>query len=230
MEFNPLYNQYSQVVSSYRNQDAVTQRSGGVRRGSEPDHRPGSGRIQDDPAGRSPAAIEDKVSLSLEAEEIKKMEEARKMAVRDREVAAHEVAHAAVGGPYAGHPTYTYDQGPDGKRYRVGGEVQMDVAPVPGDPAATLKKANTIRVAALAPSDPSAADRSIAANAAKMATQARTDMLHESTKELQEVTEKMESLETVQEAARGIEAVQSEAVKANSGTRVESGQLLDIMG
>ncbi|MEL7393699.1 MAG: putative metalloprotease CJM1_0395 family protein, partial [Pseudomonadota bacterium] len=32
---------------------------------------------------------------------------------RDREVRAHEQAHAAVGGQYAGAPSYTFQTGPD---------------------------------------------------------------------------------------------------------------------
>ncbi|MEQ9335590.1 MAG: putative metalloprotease CJM1_0395 family protein, partial [Miltoncostaeaceae bacterium] len=30
--------------------------------------------------------------------------------------------HAAAGGQYAGAPSFTYQTGPDGKRYAVGGE------------------------------------------------------------------------------------------------------------
>eukprot|EP01026_Neomeris_dumetosa_P052371 TRINITY_DN46319_c0_g1_i8.p1 TRINITY_DN46319_c0_g1~~TRINITY_DN46319_c0_g1_i8.p1 ORF type:complete len:240 (-),score=28.68 TRINITY_DN46319_c0_g1_i8:18-737(-) len=36
------------------------------------------------------------------------------LSARDREVRAHEQAHAAVGGLYAGAPTYQYERGPDG--------------------------------------------------------------------------------------------------------------------
>ncbi|MCA8932648.1 MAG: hypothetical protein KDA49_09290, partial [Rhodospirillaceae bacterium] len=47
---------------------------------------------------------------------------------RDAEVRRHEQAHAAAGGAYAGQPTYEYQTGPDGNRYAVGGEVNIDVA------------------------------------------------------------------------------------------------------
>ena len=72
---------------------------------------------------------------------------------RDTEVRNHEQAHAAVGGQYAGAPTYTYQQGPDGNRYAVGGEVSIDVSPVSGDPEATIQKMQTVRAAALAPAE-----------------------------------------------------------------------------
>ena len=44
-----------------------------------------------------------------------------KLRERDAEVHRHEQAHAAAGGQYAGVPSYTHQQGPDGKRYAVGG-------------------------------------------------------------------------------------------------------------
>lgn len=86
----------------------------------------------------------------------------REMAARDAEVRRHEEAHAAVGGQYAGQPSYTYQSGPDGKRYAIGGEVPIDVAPVKGDPEATIDKMETVKAAALAPAEPSGADRRIA--------------------------------------------------------------------
>ncbi|MEM9764061.1 MAG: putative metalloprotease CJM1_0395 family protein [Pseudomonadota bacterium] len=82
---------------------------------------------------------------------------------RDSEVRAHEEAHARVGGRYAGEPSYTYQQGPDGGRYAIGGSVSIDVAPVEGDPEATIAKMAIVRAAALAPAEPSSSDRRIAA-------------------------------------------------------------------
>ena len=96
---------------------------------------------------------------------------------RDREVRAHEQAHAAAAGALAqGGPTYEFERGPDGRMYAVGGEVNIDTSAVPGDPQATLEKAEQIRRAALAPADPSSQDRSVAADAAAMAAQARVEL------------------------------------------------------
>ena len=89
-------------------------------------------------------------------------DQVEKLKARDGEVKRHEQAHAAVGGQYAGAPTYTYQLGPDGRRYAIGGEVQIDVAPVPGDPEATIDKMTVVKAAALAPAEPSAADRQVA--------------------------------------------------------------------
>ena len=84
---------------------------------------------------------------------------------RDREVRAHEQAHASVGGIYAGAPQYEYVIGPDGQRYAVGGEVKIDVSPIPDDPEGTIEKMLVVREAALAPREPSAQDRRVAETA-----------------------------------------------------------------
>lgn len=95
---------------------------------------------------------------------------------RDREVRLHEAAHAAVGGRYAGAPTYDFRRGPDGQQYAVGGEVSISTSDVPGAPQATLEKARVIRAAALAPAEPSSQDRQVAAEAAQMEINARVEL------------------------------------------------------
>lgn len=96
---------------------------------------------------------------------------------RDREVKAHEAAHLAAAGNLAiGGANYTYQRGPDGVQYAIGGEVNIDTSAVAGDPEATLAKAERIRAAALAPAQPSAQDRQVAAQAAQLAIQARAEI------------------------------------------------------
>lgn len=105
----------------------------------------------------------------------------RELRARDREVRAHEQAHLAAAGPHArGGASYTFATGPDGRRYAVGGEVQIDTSPA-GDPAATLAKARQIQRAALAPAQPSPQDRRVAADAAAMAASARAELGRERT-------------------------------------------------
>jgi hypothetical protein len=118
---------------------------------------------------------EDKNNLTEEEErEVEYLEK------RDREVRAHEQAHVMAGGNLVrGGASYSYKTGPDGKRYIVDGEVSIDSSPVEGDPEATIRKAEQIRRAALAPADPSAQDRRVAAEAANMAAQARREMANE---------------------------------------------------
>ncbi len=113
----------------------------------------------------------------LSPEELRKIE---RLEARDAEVKAHERAHFnAAGGLAVGGASFTFVTGSDGKRYAVGGEVSIDTSAVPGDPAATIKKAETIRRAALAPMNPSTADRQIAAKASSMAAEARVELQQE---------------------------------------------------
>lgn len=100
-----------------------------------------------------------------------------KLKQRDTEVRRHEQAHLTAAGPYAsGGPSFTYQKGPDGRTYATGGEVPIDTSAVSGDPEATIIKAQTIRRAALAPAEPSAQDRSVAAAATKLETEARREI------------------------------------------------------
>lgn len=110
-------------------------------------------------------------------------DEIRELAARDREVRAHERAHSAVGGQYAGAPSYQYQRGPDGVSYAVSGEVSIDTSAVPGDPQATLEKAQLIQRAATAPAEPSAQDRRVAAQASQMAAEARAEIITEQREE-----------------------------------------------
>lgn len=97
---------------------------------------------------------------------------------RDREVRSHEQAHvSAAGGIAVSGASFQFVTGPDGQRYAVGGEVSIDTSAVANDPVATLRKAETIRRAALAPAQPSAQDYSVAGKATAMANQASVDML-----------------------------------------------------
>lgn len=96
---------------------------------------------------------------------------------RDREVRQHEQAHVAAGGAHIrGGPHYEFETGPDGRRYAVGGEVNIDTSPVPNDPEATILKMQAVRSAATAPAEPSAQDRAVAADASRNEAEARADL------------------------------------------------------
>jgi hypothetical protein len=95
----------------------------------------------------------------------------------DREVRAHEQAHISAGGAYIrGGASYQYQRGPDNKSYAVGGEVGIDTAPERDNPGATITKMQTVRAAALAPSNPSAQDIAVAAAAAGRESLARAEL------------------------------------------------------
>jgi hypothetical protein len=104
---------------------------------------------------------------------------------RDQKVRAHEMAHmAAGGGLIRGGVKYQYQKGPDGKIYAVGGEVSIDTSSE-GNPEQTIQKMQRVRAAALAPADPSAQDRAVAAAAAQKAQHARAEAAQERMSEMQ---------------------------------------------
>ncbi len=110
----------------------------------------------------------------LTESEEKRVKELKKI---DREVRTHEQAHlAAAGGLARGGATFTYTKGPDGKRYATGGEVNIEISPVEGNPKETIRRMQQVRKAALAPANPSSQDRSVAAQASREEAKARAEL------------------------------------------------------
>jgi len=135
----------------------------------------------------SPAAASPKSSATA-SKELTPDEEAvvRELSSRDREVKAHEAAHSAAGGACVrGGPTFSYQTGPDGKKYAVGGEVSIDTSAVKGDPAATITKMQQVIAAANAPANPSGQDRAVAAAAAQASAAAQAELAEQRAAEQQ---------------------------------------------
>lgn len=107
-----------------------------------------------------------------------------KLKQRDQEVRAHEQAHARVGGAYAGGTSYSYQQGPDGKRYAIGGEVSIDTSSE-RTPEATARKMQVVIRAATAPAEPSSQDLKVAQQARAALAEAQAQIRTEATKKLQ---------------------------------------------
>jgi hypothetical protein len=149
-------------------------------------NRSQSSEQQDDSAQKDDAA--QKNNAEREADQQRRREQQqqqdldiiRQLSQRDTEVRAHEQAHSSVGGQYAGSAQYSYQRGPDGVNYAVGGEVPIDVGAISGDPQATLEKMQVVQRAALAPADPSSQDRRVAALASQQANQARAEIVSNS--------------------------------------------------
>ena len=102
------------------------------------------------------------------------------MQQRDQEVRLHEQQHASVGGQHTGSPQYEYTTGPDGKQYVVEGSVSVDLSPIAGDPNATIEKMRQVKAAALAPAEPSSADKEAAARADAHMAQATAELMQSS--------------------------------------------------
>ncbi|MCY7295631.1 putative metalloprotease CJM1_0395 family protein [Alteromonas sp. a30] len=135
---------------------------------------------EDPSAGRESA--DDRQQAQQEAVEKQEVQELKD---RDREVRTHEQAHAAVGGQYAGSPSYEFETGPDGRRYAVGGEVSIDISEE-NSPEDTVRKMEQVRAAALAPNEPSPQDFRVASEATQKAAEARAELARESSVTAQE--------------------------------------------
>ena len=95
---------------------------------------------------------------------------------RDTEVKAHEAAHQAAGGGMTGAASFSYQQGPDGKMYAIGGEVS--IATKGGStPQEKIANARQIQAAAMAPANPSGQDFAVAASAKMMEIKAQQELV-----------------------------------------------------
>lgn len=132
----------------------------------------------EDPESRSEAGRSPTTAGQDAAQDLALLRQITGLRQRDREVRAHEQAHQIAGGAHAGAPTYIYATGPDGRRYAIGGSVPIDVSPS-SSPEATIAKMQQVRRAALAPQNPSAADRAIAARASLHLAEARREVMQD---------------------------------------------------
>lgn len=90
---------------------------------------------------------------------------------RDAKVRNHESAHVMAAGGQASMPTYTYQTGPDGKNYAIGGSVNIATMTT-GDSEQDARRANTAYRAAMATGEPSSQDMQTATRARAMETEA----------------------------------------------------------
>lgn len=135
------------------------------------------------PQGRAKATAASAGTAAAASEDLspEQAEQLRKLRERDKEVRAHEAAHQAAGGRYAGSASFTYQTGPDGRSYAIGGEVPIDLSTDENNPEATIAKMQQVRAAASAPADPSGADRQVAAEAARIEQEARAEQMAQNT-------------------------------------------------
>lgn len=138
-------------------------------------------------------------------------EEIAELAARDREVRAHEQAHSSVGGQYTGSASFTYQRGPDGVNYAVGGEVPISLPQGGDNPEQNLAAAEQVQRAALAPADPSSQDRRVAASAANAAQEARSQIAEQRREE--------QRVEREQEAQKQREADTEDEARADAADR-----------
>ena len=109
-----------------------------------------------------------------------------------REVIAHEAAHKAAAGEFGGAISYSYTEGPDGKRYITGGEVPIKLRQG-STPEETLRNMQQVQMAANAPADPSGQDRQVAAKAAAIASKARSEINRDDESESESESEEIKA-------------------------------------
>lgn len=157
--------------------DTVTLSASGVEQSQQVnDSERTGGKSAGTTKSEKPAAGEEQAKTGIQKLTPAEEQVVQQLQKRDREVKAHELAHLTSAGQYArGGPTYSYQQGPDGQRYAVGGEVPIDISKE-RTPEQTIVKMEVVRNAAMAPAQPSSADRSIAAAAAAIEAEARQEV------------------------------------------------------
>ncbi len=102
-----------------------------------------------------------------------KEEALQQLKQRDAEVKAHEASHMNSAGVLTiGGPRYTYQIGPDGKPYAIGGKVTLATQPARDSRTAEINARN-LKKAALSVHDPSPQDLSAASSAEDMINEAR---------------------------------------------------------
>lgn len=135
-------------------------------------------------SSQTPKGIDGQELTEEEQQKVKEMKE------RDEEVRVHENAHKSAGGQYAAAPTYTYETGPDGKRYITDGEVSIDIGEEK-DPQATIEKMQIVKRAAMAPAEPSGQDRKVYQEANQKEAAARQELAEDKKEEAKEKQEKV---------------------------------------
>jgi hypothetical protein len=118
------------MISSTFAQGEGTRQSGGLQRASSTAQQADGEQAQ----GGRPGELS-------ESEE----RQVQKLKQRNREVRAHEHAHMAAGaGVVQGGASFTYQRGPDGQMFAVGGEVKIDTS-AESDPDQTIRKMQQVK-------------------------------------------------------------------------------------
>ncbi|HEX2961604.1 MAG TPA: putative metalloprotease CJM1_0395 family protein [Ignavibacteriales bacterium] len=178
--------------------------------------RQGESKTEVNSFGKS---VGDSIRISDDARVEKDKKAIEELEKIDRQVQQHEAAHQAAAGELFRGKSFSYRVGPDGKRYAVAGEVHIDTSAVTLNPKATIAKMERIRRAATAPSDPSAQDMSVAAEAAKIEADAKAQLQQQYFAESNSQTQTAPAIGgTTKEAATAISSVMKSQTENNTGS------------
>ncbi|QOY52615.1 putative metalloprotease CJM1_0395 family protein [Candidatus Sulfurimonas baltica] len=148
---------------------------------------------EDDPLRKNKTTDEKKQENTSQKKELEKSKSSKELSqdekrlvgdlqARDMEVRSHEAAHQS-GGAATGGASYTYQQGPDGKMYAIGGEVSVSMRGG-STPDESIRNAMAVIASAMAPSDPSSQDFAVASSARVMMMKAQQQKSKEIQNEL----------------------------------------------
>ncbi len=165
-----------------------------------------------------------KVNSAVKELTKEEQKEVEKLKARDEEVKQHEQAHQRAGAGITGQARYTYEAGPDGKQYAVGGSVPIDMSEE-DTPQATISKAEKIRRTALAPKDPSSQDMKVAQEASQMENEARAEAMVQA----QAAAESYGSVKNIKTSKTSASA-QEGVASTGSGTVTGTGSSLSAAG
>lgn len=171
--------------------------------------------FEDDPLRKNEKSDEKNLSQEEEKKSSEKSKSSNELSIdekrlvqdlqsRDIEVRAHEAAHQGAGGGMTGGASFTYQQGPDGRMYAIGGEVSISI-PSGSTPQETIRNAQQAIAAAMAPADPSGQDFSVASSAMVMLMKAQQQQAKE-----------------IQQEMLGIEAYKESGAKSDKEPKSET--------
>ena len=144
------------------------------------------------------------------------------LAATDAHVKAHEAAHKSAGGGLAGAASYSYERGPDNKMYAVAGEVSISIGGG-NTPQEKLSRAQQVRRAALAPSDPSPQDLKVAAQAISMEMDARAKIAEQKQSQNEQSKEQSSGEDNTNETS-GASSTQNSDPNANNVSDTNTAQ------
>ena len=222
--YSPLTKPVPDVVSI--SPEAQARAESDIRKAEEKDVRNSQDKNQDDNAAESEESASS-IGQNAKKPDGTQLTDAEQavvddMKARDQEVRVHEEQHKATGGQYASSPSYSYETGPDGKKYITDGEVQISVSKE-DTPEKTIAKMQQVQRAALAPQEPSGQDRKVAAEAAMKEAEARRELAEETSGK----TESKDDTEKSQETANS-ENAEKTADKDDSSKKDDAANMKDL--
>ena len=177
---------------------------------------------------------DEKTSIGKEELTKSEKEQIKELEKSDKTVKAHEQAHlAAAVGLTTGGAKYSYQTGPDGKRYAIGGSVPIKV-PKGKTPEETIKLNEQAKRAALAPAEPSSKDRQVANKAERNIAKAQKKLAEDAQEKMAENMNSSDSAVQTPKPKPPIDSSENSdktTVKKNSPADIDSSekQLSDAM-